>query len=250
MARIELIFGIFGELSLIGGQPILLHVTLVPLEETEGLRVGTPSNGTVHRELLLIDPVGHTVDDLISGAIIGHLALSKVDTCRHHTHIEKIVVAHKDELTAVGSHGHGLHLAFGETLEGLTTHATGFDDIVEIVGLVTTTIDRLAVAPHEETFLVLREFVTRQPELADIEPLFGLHLVEVEQRIDCVTIAVLILDDGTTIGGDGRIVLAVGCASESRHTLAAIMTTTDSFHRDRFGSIECDRNGHDCQADE
>ena len=104
---------------------VFRHFRLVEANVSQILAVGRPGHQVRHRELLLINPVGDAVQDLVQLAIFRHLHLRVVVELTD----PDVVVAYESAHTAVRREGrdHLLAGSVGDRLHIVTAHVIVVD---------------------------------------------------------------------------------------------------------------------------
>ena len=90
--------------ALIQLQRVLLHLRLVELEPAQHRTIGVEGQRAVERKLLLVNPIGNAIDDLVKLTIGSDLTFAVVV---EQLHQEDVVVAHESHLVSIGRpYGH------------------------------------------------------------------------------------------------------------------------------------------------
>ena len=98
----------------------LLDGALVVADPCQHGAIGIEIEGAREGELLLVDPVGLAVDDLVELAVLRHLALGIAE---EQLDEEQVVIAHEGHHRAVGREGrHLLRAAVAEALQRAVLH--------------------------------------------------------------------------------------------------------------------------------
>ena len=123
-------------------QTILRDLTLIEAHPAKHGTIGIERKRAVETELLLIHPVGNTVDDLVLYSILGYLTLCIVIQKFYEEDV--IVADERHLLTVVAPHGNLLRTVVGEFLQ-----ESGFNIVNVIYCGKRMTVDSLCLCLNQ-----------------------------------------------------------------------------------------------------
>ena len=176
-------------------QRILLHGTLVKPYPAQHGAIGIEAEGLVERELLLVHPVGYSIDHLVELPVLGDLHLGIVV---QQFHDEDVAIAHESHLIAIGRPcGNLLRTILRQGFQLAAVH------VVEvIVGSSRTSIDTPCVRLYEHTVAVGRHHIP-------VEVLDGgaLRVVHIKQHPTLLPRLERVLHDALPVVTDAGILV-------------------------------------------
>ena len=194
-----------------------LHATLVVADPAQRAAVCAPCDGVVESKLLLVHPVGDTVDDLVELAIGRDLAL------RRAIGNEDVVLSHEGDFLTIRREGRDL---LGSVLRELAKLLAL--DVIDIeVGSIGATVDSPVVGLDEQMLSVVGHLVA-----VKALDLLALRIVEIEERL-------LTCDEGVShhllaVGRDLCILGSTLDWTHARDSLGDVLPARDIFQRKRL----------------
>ena len=182
-------------------EAVLLHAALVETQEGELASVRRPAQRFGQSPLLLVDPVGQAVDDVVGLAVEGH---ARLGTGGHVAHVD-VVAEHKGHPVAVGR-ADGIAHAVARR-EPLARPAGNVIDHVARKGR--TPVEGPAVDAEDDLVLVGTQFIPGDPP--GLDP----HLLRGGEGAHRTAGGIGMLHDRPVLAG--RIMGAVGHGADAGH---------------------------------
>ena len=202
---------------------VLFHLRLIEANPSDSRTIGIPGKSLVESKLLLIYPVGNTIDDFIELTIRSNLLFSLA--------IGNIKVVSLDKSHMLGvwrPSSHLLVLAFGKFGKLFATYII----YVELC-LVGTAIHRLALGCHQELLAVRADDIS----IDRLER--SLRLVNVKNHLYLLAIFERIGNNLLSVAADGSIQIGTFHRIDSRHITCSETTRSDGLQVESFCRFYC-----------
>ncbi len=223
-SRIFSILLALGVAAFVQLERVLLHVLLIVAKPAEHRAVGIEGHGGVELELLLIDPVGNAIDDLVELPVFRHLVLSIVV---EQLDEEDVVVAHEGDLQTIGRPDWTLlRPTVGELLELAALNGINIE-----LSLVGTAVDRLPFCGDEHPCAIRRHNVA-----VEGGDLLALRVVNIEKHGGTLARLEGIFFYPLAVGRNACILIGAFDGVDARDSFCCKLARCDLLERDGLRS--------------